>query len=345
MNEMSKALKAFLQKTDYSNLSIEKALPRSTNNAEVFILSGEQGRFHAFTGMDLEECEYLIAFNRHFRKFHVPLPEIVSSELSSGSVLQEYISDITLLHSVREETKVGEPLNESLNGLYQNILNHLVTIQIPAGKELIQHYGDRTIPYNESKILDDLSHFVTSYLPHADVSFDEERVRGCLGTFAKQLAKIPGEYFYYRDLNTRNILVKDDKPYFIDYQGGRKGFIGCLTGPLELSLLSLLNHSRAALIESDREQLIEYYLKQVAKHEQIDTTAFLENYRALSLLKLLQILGAYGDLGFRQGKAEFRDNLPAVLNELESELSRFPKGYQSSETEPLFDLLKALVNS
>ena len=119
----------------------------------------------------------------------------------------------------------------------------------------------------------------------------------------------PADFFMYRDFQSRNIMVKDNHTYFIDYQGGRKG-------PLQYDIVSLLFQVKAQLSDDLREELLSHYKKELGRYIDAEEIGFDKYYKAFILLRLLQVLGAYGFRGLIQKKQHFVESIPYALNEL-----------------------------
>jgi aminoglycoside/choline kinase family phosphotransferase len=272
--------------------------------------------------MPQDEAEYLVSFSRHFSGFGVSIAHIVAYEPGLGLVIQEDLGDLSLLELVLTERKEIGGISARVEGMYQQALRELVVMQIPAGKKLIADYAGRTVPFDREKILEDLVYFSEYFVPHLMVGHAATHLASEFEQFAAHLDRVPREYFYYRDLNTRNIFIKEGRCYFLDVVGGRKGFTGCLTAGLEPSVLSLVNHARAGLSLETRDRLLAYYLSEVERYVPIDRDRFVENCHNFALLKLLQVVGWYGRIGVVGGDERAVLSIPSALAELRTELSR-----------------------
>jgi hypothetical protein len=117
------------------------------------------------------------------------------------------------------------------------------------------------------------------------------------------------DYFLYRDFQSRNIMLRDGQPFFVDYQGGRKG-------ALQYDIASLLYDSKADLPPALRRQLLDHYLDSVGSYLKLDRGAFMEHYYAYVYVRLMQALGAYGFRGFYERKTHFLQSVPYALKNL-----------------------------
>lgn len=285
-------------------------------------------RYIVRVGMPLDEAEDLVRFSEHFASFGVSVARVVAYDFAAEIMIQEDLGTRSLLDVLRSEQMAGGEISGRVEGLYQQALRELVIMQIPAGKKLISEYAGRTVPFNREKLLEDLAYFSGYFVPHLMIAGMTGGTNGFLAEeferFATYLDRLPREYFYYRDLNTRNIFIKGERCYFLDIVGGRRGFTGCLTAGLEPSVIGLVNHARAGLSLETRERLLTYYLSEVERYEVVDRGRFFENYHNFALLKLLQILGWYGKAGLVDGQQSLVASIPNTLRELQVELTRGP---------------------
>src|SRR5208337_4055522 len=117
------------------------------------------------------------------------------------------------------------------------------------------------------------------------------------------------DYFLYRDFQSRNIMLRDGQPYFLDYQGGRKG-------ALQYDVASLLYDAKADLPPQLRQQLLDHYLDTLAGFVDVKRDLFMRHYYAYVYVRIMQALGAYGFRGFYERKAHFLQSVPYALKNL-----------------------------
>jgi len=254
-----------------------------------------------------EENKAFTGFSRHFRSHALPVPEIYQEDPGAHVYLQEDLGDITLL-SLVEKNKVRDDLPDDLKALYRRSLEELVRFQVVAGKDLDYSICYPSPLFDHRAILWDLNYFKYCFLkPH--VAFHEARLEDDFSTLAQYLMQAEPEWFMYRDFQARNILIRDERPWFIDFQGGRKG-------PLQYDVASLLFQVKANLPAAMREELLDHYLDALSAHIQVDKKAFREIYYGFVLIRLLQVLGAYGYRGLIQKKPHFLASIPPALKSL-----------------------------
>jgi len=116
----------------------------------------------------------------------------------------------------------------------------------------------------------------------------------------------PHDYFLYRDFQSRNVMLRDGQPFFVDYQGGRKG-------ALQYDIASLLYDAKADLPPELRQQLLNHYLDTLTGFIDLDREAFLRHYNTYVYVRIMQALGAYGFRGFYERKVHFLQSVPYAL--------------------------------
>ena len=146
----------------------------------------------------------------------------------------------------------------------------------------------------------------------------------------------PADFFMYRDFQSRNIMIKDNRTYFIDYQGGRKG-------PLQYDIISLLYQVKAQLPNDLRNELLSHYKNALSKYVNIEEIEFDKYYNAFILLRLLQVLGAYGFRGLIQKKQHFIESIPFALNELLSLRNDLNFPFETKELHNILDQIETLL--
>jgi hypothetical protein len=155
-----------------------------------------------------------------------------------------------------------------------------------------------------------LNYFKYYFLRLAGIAFNEQGLEDDFSRLTKFLLGAPREYFMYRDFQSRNVMLRDDgRPFFLDYQGGRRG-------ALQYDIASLLYDAKADLPPELRQQLLDYYLDQLAAHVSLSRTDFMRHYYPYVYIRLMQAMGAYGFRGFYERKVHFLQSVPYALKNL-----------------------------
>jgi hypothetical protein len=187
--------------------------------------------------------------------------------------------------------------------------------------------------FDQQSILWDLQYFKYFVLKLFNIPFNEQKLEDDFNLMARFLASVRNDYFMYRDFQSRNILIHKDDLYFVDYQGGRKG-------PLQYDLASFIFESRINLPSDYREELLDFYIKELSKQVKLNHKKFKELFYLFVFLRILQVLAAYGLRGYVQNKALFLRSYPFAVDNLEWLLN---KGLIKIDTDELLQTIEKLV--
>jgi aminoglycoside/choline kinase family phosphotransferase len=255
-----------------------------------------------------EENVAFLQFSRHFRRYGLPVPEIYAEDLSQDAYLEEDLGDTTLFEYLGKN-RAGETIAPQAIEAYRKVVAVLPRFQIEAGRDLNYKVCYPRASFDRQSIAWDLNYFKYYFLRLAGIPFNEQALEKDFGHLTKFLLSANRDYFLYRDFQSRNVMLRDGQPYFLDYQGGRKG-------ALQYDVASLLYDGKADLPPELRQQLLDYYLDCLGDHIQIDREAFMEHYYAYVYIRILQALGAYGFRGFYERKTHFLQSVPFALKNL-----------------------------
>jgi aminoglycoside/choline kinase family phosphotransferase len=255
-----------------------------------------------------EENAAFLEFSRHFRKYGLPVPEIYGEDLDHGVYLEEDLGNTTLyefLSKNRSGEKIAGPVVEA----YRKVVEILPRFQVQAARDLNYKACYPIGSFDRQSIAWDLNYFKYYFLRLARVPFNEHALEDDFGRLTDFLMTASREYFLYRDFQSRNILLRDGQPFFVDYQGGRKG-------ALQYDIASLLFDAKADLPPELRQELLDHYLDALGKYVRLDRDAFMKHYYAYVYVRILQALGAYGFRGFYERKAHFLQSVPYAMKNL-----------------------------
>jgi len=255
-----------------------------------------------------EENAAFLEFSRHFRKRGLPVPEIYAEDLSQGAYLEEDLGDTTLFDFLGQH-RSGDAIDAQAVEAYRKAVAVLPRFQVEAGRDLNYKMCYPRASFDRQSIAWDLNYFKYYFLRLAGVPFNEQALEVDFGRLTKLLLNANHDYFLYRDFQSRNIMLREDRPFFIDYQGGRKG-------ALQYDIASLLYDGKADLPPSLRQSLLDHYLDCLAEYAPVDRGAFMEHYYAYVYVRILQALGAYGFRGFYERKTHFLQSVPYALKNL-----------------------------
>ena len=309
-------------------------LPPSGSYREYYRLKGLEKCAIAVYNSDRKENRAFIEFTRHFAEVGLPVPKIFAEDLDKDIYLIEDFGNITLF-SYLTEMRGEEEFNEKVVHIYKKVIDMLPRFQIEAGKNLNYNVCYPRAQFDKQSMMWDLNYFKYYFLKLGKIPFDEQTLETDFHTFADYLLEADCSYFFYRDFQSRNIMIKNGEPYFIDYQGGRKG-------ALQYDLASLLFDAKADLPHKVRAELLQYYISVVKKYTEIEESEFIQMFFGYVLIRIMQALGAYGFRGFYEKKEHFLKSIPFAIDNLSWLLNTvsFPIKIPS-----LIDALKGVVNS
>ncbi len=255
-----------------------------------------------------EENVAFLAFSRHFRKHGLPVPEIYAEDLANGAYLEEDLGD-TVLFDFLSKNRNGANIDAPVVEAYRKVVAVLPRFQVEAARDLDYSVSYPCASFDRQSIAWDLNYFKYYFLRLAAIPFNEQGLENDFSRLADFLLSAPRDYFLYRDFQSRNVLLRDGQPFFVDYQGGRKG-------ALQYDIASLLFDAKADLPPSLRQDLLEHYIRCLRKFLDVDRDAFLHYYYAYVYVRILQALGAYGFRGFYERKTHFLQSVPYALKNL-----------------------------
>src|SRR6516165_538421 len=255
-----------------------------------------------------EENVAFLEFSRHFRSRGLPVPEIYGSELDAGAYLEEDLGDVTLFQFL-SKNRVGDDVAPEVVEAYRRVVAQLPRFQIEASRDLNYKVCYPRSSFDGQSIAWDLNYFKYYFLKLAGIPFNEQELENDFSRLTKFLLTASRDYFLYRDFQSRNVMLRDGQPFFLDYQGGRKG-------ALHYDIASLLYDGKADLPPQLRQELLDNYLDRLAAHIAVDRAAFMEHYYGFVYIRLMQALGAYGFRGFYERKAHFLQSVPYALKNL-----------------------------
>ena len=255
-----------------------------------------------------EENVAFLEFSRHFRRKGLPVPEIYAEDLNRGAYLEEDLGDTTLFEFLSQH-RAGETIGPEAVEAYRKVVAVLPRFQVEAGRDLNYKVCYPRASFDRQSIAWDLNYFKYYFLRLAGVPFNEQALEADFGRLTKFLLSASHDYFLYRDFQSRNVMLRDGQPHFLDYQGGRRG-------ALQYDIASLLFDGKADLPPALRKELLDYYLECLGGFIDLKRDTFMEHYYAYVYVRILQALGAYGFRGFYERKAHFLQSVPYALKNL-----------------------------
>jgi len=255
-----------------------------------------------------EENVAFLEFSRHFRGHELPVPEIYAADLNGGAYLEQDLGDTTLFEFL-SQNREGDDIAPSVVEVYRRVVALLPRFQVEAGRNLNYKVCYPRASFDRQSIAWDLNYFKYYFLRLSGIPFNEQALEVDFGRLTRFLLTAPKDYFLYRDFQSRNIMLPQGRPFFLDYQGGRKG-------ALQYDIASLLYDAKADLPPALRQRLLDHYLHCLRKFVDITPADFMHHYYAFVYVRLMQALGAYGFRGFYERKPHFLQSVPYALKNL-----------------------------
>ena len=281
---------------------------------------------------DVTENAAFFSFSEHFSSCGLPVPKIIAVHPDKDAYLLEYLGETTL-YDFLSANRNGKMFSPQTVDYYWKVVAWLPKFQVEAGKGIDYTVCYPRMAFDEQSIQWDLNYFKYYFAKLSGVAFNEQRLENDFKTLTAFLLEAPGDYFLYRDFQSRNVMVRGDDVYFIDYQGGRKG-------ALQYDIASLLWDAKADMPHETRNELLEFYLDELSEIIPVNRAEFKKYYHAFVLVRILQALGAYGYRGFHERKSHFLQSIPYALQNLRWLFDNvtFPV-----EIEELTNILKAMI--
>jgi aminoglycoside/choline kinase family phosphotransferase len=309
-------------------IQIEK-IPQSGSNRIYFRLRTEDRSFIATYNENIKENRTFVHFSRHFRNCGCPVPEIFIVNEAYTIYLQEDFGDRSLLGELEQHGH-----NDFVYDLFRKSLKELAHLQIAGDKGLDYNWSITSREFGKQAILSDLLYFKYYFLDTLQIPYDKEKLIDDFEALSTYLTHVDHKYFMFRDFQSRNILIGEDGVYFIDFQGGMKG-------ALQYDVASMLWQAKAELPDKWKDSLLDYYMDCVdgMLNKKIDRSRFVSQYNGYVMIRLLQVLGAYGFRGLFERKAHFLTSIPLALRNFKWFLEHRQVGIGLPEFERLLALI------
>lgn len=316
----------------FSNDAIEhiQQLPQSGGDRVYFrIFTSTQQTYIATVNNFVKENEAFFYCTAHFKHIGAPVPTIFIKNDEGTIYIQEDFGDQSLLSILEQEGPT-----DAVQLLYKKSLKALAHLQIKGAVGFDYDNCITSKVFGKQAILSDLLYFKYYFLDTLKLPYDKEQLGAAFEVLSNYLHEADYQFFMYRDFQSRNIMIKNGEPYFIDYQGG-------MMGALQYDVASLLWQAKAHLNDDWKHDLFKYYRDCVAEllPTPIDAYRFESQYNGFVLIRLLQVLGAYGFRGLFERKAHFLTSIPMALENLRSFIQHYRIGIDVPELEKVLNAI------
>jgi len=301
--------------------SIQK-IPQSGGDRIYFRIQQGRQTWIATYNLNVKENQTFIYFAQHFHEKGMPVPKLLAVNQDQTVYLQEDVGTTSLLDVLEQEGKT-----DAVFALFQKSLTALAKLQIKGAQGLDYNHCLTSKSFGKHSILTDLLYYKYYFLDTLQYPYDKQALIDELELLSEQLAQNQYDNFMFRDFQSRNIMVKEGEVFFIDFQGG-------MQGGLPYDLASLLWQAKAELSNEWKENLLVHYINELQKllPKPLDVNEFKKQYQGFVLLRLLQVLGAYGFRGLFERKAHFLTSIPLGLKNLKN----FLQVYSLAKDTPVF---------
>ena len=269
-------------------------------------------------GTNRDENRAFIYMARHFAELGLPVPHVLSVSEDEMTYTQEDLGDTLLFDAIKHGRETGCFLPEE-RALLARTIRALAHIQIEGARDFDWSVCFPVPAMDERSIRWDLNYFKYCFLKGTKIEFSEPKLEDDFDTMVRNiLSPMRGEsergFFLYRDCQSRNVMIKDGQPYFIDFQGGRRG-------PTQYDVASFLWQAKANIPSALRKELIDVYLDELEKIFNLQSSIFnseawLSALPHFVLFRTLQVVGAYGYRGYFERKPHFLESIPKALKNL-----------------------------
>ena len=307
-------------------------LSSSGSNRRYFRLSGPVSLI-GVSGTSTEENNAFIYMAAHFREKGLPVPRVYCWSDDKSFYLQEDLGDDLLFNAI-EKGRKSCFFDETEKSLLHKTITLLPALQFKGAEDFDFSQCYPQPEFNKRSILWDLNYFKYCFLKATGMEFQENLLEDDFQKMSDVLLQDCTPTFMYRDFQSRNVMVKDGEPWFIDFQGGRKG-------PIYYDVASFLWQAKAKYPAELRQELIADYLQALRGYTEIDEKHFFRQLRHFVLFRTLQVLGAYGFRGYFEKKPHFIQSVPFAIDNLRQLLKenypeypylcRHPKAYAQSQ--------------
>lgn len=279
-------------------------LPASGSHRKYYRIFHQNGTTLGVYNEDKAENKAYVDFSQQFSEYKLPIPIIYATYLEERIYFVQDLGDTTLFTAL-----MRDGFSPRILEYYKLAIQHLIKFQITAGKTMDYTHAYPRKAFDQQSMRWDLSYFKYYFLKLGNIPFDEDALEIDFNTLINYLSQVDASYFLYRDFQSRNIMVQNNKLYFIDFQGGRKG-------ALAYDLASLLYDAKANLSHDLREELLNFYIAEVSKTINISASEFKNQFYGFVLIRILQAMGAYGLRGFYEKKEIFLKSIPYAIQNL-----------------------------
>lgn len=308
---MDKLIELYTEWAGAEPAGVEKLPVQGSNRAYYRLTDADGMSVVGCVGTSRDENHAFIYLARHFAKRRIPVPKLLAVSGDELRYLQEDLGKQSLFDAIHGGREAGGRYNQREKRLLVSAIRELPNIQLRGARGLDWSNCYPQPEFDIDSVLFDLNYFKYCFLKPTELDFHELKLEANFRLFAKDLTSEPMDSFLYRDFQARNIMLDaNDHPYFIDFQGGRKG-------PFYYDLASFLWQASAKYSFKLRRELVYEYYDALKSYTEVPSVRHFVNRLSLFVLfRTLQVLGAYGFRGYFERKKHFLDSIPPAIQNL-----------------------------
>ena len=280
-------------------------LPLSGSARKYYRMNGAGGVVIGCIGTNYAENKAFLTIDESFRAHGLAAPEVYGVSPDGMAYIQEDLGDGQLFELLAPCIASGRYGEEQM-GWLKAVMKVLPSIQFKVGDGLDWGVCFPDREFNARMVNFDINYFKYDFLKFTGLGFDEIKLQDDYDRLCADSLDYEGDTFMYRDFQARNVMIRDGKPCFIDFQGGRRG-------PVQYDLASFLWNAGTHFSAEMRRELEKVYIDALREFREVDEEEFYERYRLITLVRLLQEFGAYGFRGLVERKQIFLDCIPTAL--------------------------------
>ncbi len=309
------------------------------SNREYYRMTNEDG--HSVVGCigtSRDENHAFVYLCKHFEKNNMAVPKVLAVSSDERRYIQSDLGSISLFDAIRGGREAGGRYTLAEQELLKRTIRELPRMQVEGARELDFSNCYPQPEFNTDSVLFDLNYFKYCFLKATELDFHELKLEADFRLLAKDLTLDSDEQgFLYRDFQARNVMMDSNgRPFFIDFQGGRRG-------PYYYDVASFLWQASARYPHKLRRELVYEYYNALKLYTEVPAPhAFVDRLSLFVLFRLLQVLGAYGFRGYFERKQHFIESIPPAMENLRELLSErnFPYPYLTAVLQKLTEMPK-----
>ena len=323
---MAKSLSQLFLDATGKKVGEQTALTASGSNRRYYRIESEDktASLIGVQGTSRDENHAFLYMAEHFMKKGLNVPKVLAVSDDEMNYVQQDLGNVLLFDYIAEGRKTGV-FNVKEKDMLRETMRALARFQVRGAEEFDFNQCYPQPEFNLRSILWDLNYFKYCFLKATGLEFQEDKLENEFERLAYILLQNRMNAFMYRDFQSRNVMVRQEAdgtevPYFIDFQGGRRG-------PVYYDVASFLWQAKANFHPDLREELVEVYLEELQKYMPVDREVFFETLKHFVLFRTMQVLGAYGFRGYFEKKPHFLQSIPFAIDNLRQLLKHASEDY------------------